>query len=760
MSLSFVLSATLWLAPPIAATPTNPQAAPAFSLSQVQPYFPTGKAKEAVALLRLDRAADAVPLLTEALAAEKTATQPLRFLLANALLRAGRFAEAAKQFDELRGKYALLADYVALGAAKAYNGLGKLEDARARLALLAPTSPLAADATLVEADLFTKQQKPLDAATLLSTYLTKYPDSWRTHEVRAKLARVLEAAGKKEAAINEWRTLYIEAAHEPFGQEAAQHLPDRALPAAERQRRAMVLFDGMRNKESEDEWKLVLSRTDVGDDDRCVAHYHMAQSVFKQRDRGRAAPLFDEARTVCEKAKNEDLLVKSIYQAGRSYGSRKEPALMQKGVERFAEIVQHHKDHSYADDAQVRQAELAETLGQKDESQKLLADVATLFPGGDQRGEALWRLAFAALRGKDYPTAEKWLTQALTEMPRQDGWWEAGRTLYWLGRSAELRGEKVKALDYYERAAREYPLAYYALFALNRLRSLDEPRFGKLAGPWAEAAAAAPAEWKFGAQPLFAQEGWTRAVELLRLGLGPEAKRELYQLGMQPPKKGTPIAPAEEERLWLATALLDAAGQWASSHAIPRHSITGYARSWPASDGLTKWRLSYPRGYADLVEPATRENGFPAELEFAIMREESAFDPTMESFANAVGLTQLTAAPATRFANGLPHDRAALKIPAINVPIGARELGHLVKLYASNFPLAIAGYNAGENAVNRWLKDPDRNDGNLDLFLEAIPYDETRGYTKRVLSSYFAYAWLAGGKLEDRVPKLVPTLKR
>ena len=94
------------------------------------------------------------------------------------------------------------------------------------------------------------------------------------------------------------------------------------------------------------------------------------------------------------------------------------------------------------------------------------------------------------------------------------------------------------------------------------------------------------------------------------------------------------------------------------------------------------------------------------------------------------------------------------------MPIGARELGHLFKTYAGNFPLAIAGYNAGEGAVNRWLRDPERNDGNLDLFLEAIPYDETRGYTKRVLSSYFAYAWLGGKTLDERVPKLVAQTPR
>src|SRR5207245_1589871 len=121
----------------------------------------------------------------------------------------------------------------------------------------------------------------------------------------------------------------------------------------------------------------------------------------------------------------------------------------------------------------------------------------------------------------------------------------------------------------------------------------------------------------------------------------------------------------------------DRAGEFALSHWIPRHTLTGYARAWPVGDNARRWRISYPRGYADLVVEHAGKNGQPAALEFAVIREESAFDPLNESFANAVGLTQLTQAPAKRFAQGLPFSREALHDPAVNVAIGARELGFL-----------------------------------------------------------------------------------
>jgi soluble lytic murein transglycosylase len=128
------------------------------------------------------------------------------------------------------------------------------------------------------------------------------------------------------------------------------------------------------------------------------------------------------------------------------------------------------------------------------------------------------------------------------------------------------------------------------------------------------------------------------------------------------------------------------------------------------------------------------------------MREESAFNPRIESFANAIGLTQMLIKTAKRFANNAPVNRDVLMDPAKNLEIGSRFLGFLWKHFGGAQPLAIAGYNAGEGAVDRWLADHAFSSLSLDEFMESIPYDETRNYTKRVLASYFAYCWLYANK--------------
>ena len=177
---------------------------------------------------------------------------------------------------------------------------------------------------------------------------------------------------------------------------------------------------------------------------------------------------------------------------------------------------------------------------------------------------------------------------------------------------------------------------------------------------------------------------------------------------------------------------------------MPRHAITSYKLEYPKGLGEAKWKLAYPRAFPALVAKNTKANQLPEALQLAIMREESAFSPRIESFANAIGLTQMLVKTAKRFANGATVTRELLQDPAKNLEIGSRFLGFLWKHFDAAAPLAIAGYNAGEAAVDRWLGE--RGDLAMDEFMETIPYDETRNYTKRVLASYFTYSWLYGAQ--------------
>ena len=251
---------------------------------------------------------------------------------------------------------------------------------------------------------------------------------------------------------------------------------------------------------------------------------------------------------------------------------------------------------------------------------------------------------------------------------------------------------------------------------------------------------------------LYGDAGFLRAVELARMGQGGDARREMNKLGLVTvaEKRSTAAAREDEDLLWITSTLLDRGGVWNASHSLPRYGVTSYKLDYPKGIGEAKWKLAYPRAFPALVAKNTKANSLPEALQLAIMREESAFSPRIESFANAIGLTQMLVKTAKRFANGATVTREALQDPAKNLEIGSRFLGFLWKHFDAAAPLAIAGYNAGEAAVDRWLGE--RGDLAMDEFMETIPYDETRNYTKRVLASYFVYSWLYGKNPVPSVP--------
>jgi soluble lytic murein transglycosylase len=141
------------------------------------------------------------------------------------------------------------------------------------------------------------------------------------------------------------------------------------------------------------------------------------------------------------------------------------------------------------------------------------------------------------------------------------------------------------------------------------------------------------------------------------------------------------------------------------------------------------------------------------------MREESAFDPEAASIADAYGLMQLIVPTARVAAKGtnLPHDRRALLRPSVNVELGCRTLARFSRSFAENPLLAVPAYNAGPTRVKQWLAA--RPSMEFDLWVEAIPFLETRRYTKRVLASRAAYAFLYEAETAEQAMTLPERIK-
>jgi len=141
------------------------------------------------------------------------------------------------------------------------------------------------------------------------------------------------------------------------------------------------------------------------------------------------------------------------------------------------------------------------------------------------------------------------------------------------------------------------------------------------------------------------------------------------------------------------------------------------------------------------------------------MRQESLFRKDAVSRADARGLMQMkpatAAAVARRWRLPPPHDDALFD-PSIAVPLGADYLRELLDRYGGQLDLGLAAYNAGPVPVARWLPPKPMD---ADVWIENIPYNETRAYVQHILEHIIAFAYVSGiepPRLDALLPRIAP----
>ena len=136
---------------------------------------------------------------------------------------------------------------------------------------------------------------------------------------------------------------------------------------------------------------------------------------------------------------------------------------------------------------------------------------------------------------------------------------------------------------------------------------------------------------------------------------------------------------------------------------------------------------------------------------YGVIRQESLYRVDAVSSAGARGLMQLQIDTARRTARYLKLPKPELTdlfIPAINTSLGAGHLRMLLDRFDGQLPVALAGYNAGPNAAARWL--PADQSVDADVWIENIPYDETREYVQRILWHRLLFTWLGDDSRKEQ----------
>ncbi|RIK97469.1 MAG: hypothetical protein DCC71_21645, partial [Proteobacteria bacterium] len=359
---------------------------------------------------------------------------------------------------------------------------------------------------------------------------------------------------------------------------------------------------------------------------------------------------------------------------------------------------------------------LAATLHEgRGRTERAIALFESVADGGDAklRDDALWRLAWSAWRAGERDTARRRF-QALARAQSDPLDRLAAR--YWAARALDGTDRAEAERELAEIAA-EHPLSYYGWRAATRA-SVQRRDVAPIAN---------------GADALTESDRFAAHV-LIGAGLPEPGVRVLAPLARR--------ARSVRDRIAVARLYRDAEAY----HEAQTLIVAAYAAQLsrgiaPGQEEL--WRLAWPDAFA-----AERRRALPPGARIdewfvaSILREESGYRPDVVSVSGAVGLLQLMPETAHRIAREAgvdPFSPALLVRPAVNLRIGSFYLDRLAARFDGVLEAVAASYNAGPEAVAGWrrgvLPPPDE-------WVESIPYDETRGYVKRVLRSLLVHRTL------------------
>ncbi len=509
------------------------------------------------------------------------------------------------------------------------------------------------------------------------------------------------------------------------------------IPQADRFFEAEAYARANHHREAEAAYDALLETLGRHAPRRCEAMLARGNALLRQRARQRGAAWMRRVARECSGPQRPW----ARYKAGRAL-SRLGEAEEARG--QFEALLRERPRHRLADDALFYIA-----LGAEGRDDALfvqtLERLAQEYPEGDMRSEALFRLGMhARLRGQ-HQAAKAYFEQGLTAGETAEDL--RGRAAYWRARTMGDLGQS--ALDAYAHLVRQWPLSYYAQQALVRLGEQDPARQERLL----EEMRAQPAEGAltFPWREELDDPRMTRAIALLQVGAHDEAATELEGMGFLGRS-------ADTDAVWLAASLLAEGGALPRVTRLVRGRLASFRRTMPTGRARALWRLAYPQAFAPLIEERAAAVGVPAAFVRAIAREESSFDPGAVSWAHARGLVQVMLPTARRHAEGLGEITARSLLDAeTNLTVGTRFMAWLAGRYDGNVALIPSAYNAGHGALERWMRRNGQRD--FDEFVELIPYDETRRYTRRVLQTYGVYRWLDEGEL-PALPRRIQRTRR
>lgn len=600
-----------------------------------------------------------------------------------------------------------------------------------------PTLTPAQRVTLLKkiAEVYTARVEPNSAATRLSEAFKIAPDDATRASVEFLWGQALYDAGEQEAAIAKWKHALATYTTQAGAHLSVAKLVELGVTNINDLQRGIANYSVGNYDLAIQAFRRYLAANESSGAD---VLYYAGMAYQRKGDQAGAVRNFDALLANYPRdARAADALygkVVSLTRAGNAASALAAARILLKQFPNDARI----------DDGFWNAALTLEAMGSHTQAAAAYTELATTLPASTYAPMALFNAGVNYYLAQNYTQAKSSWNAALQKYPTNTN---ADSAAYWLGKLARLQGDENAAVQLFQQAAQP-PRSYYSWRALDALNQPAPPPSYKLADYAMETDEGARAELE---QWIGTWSGAPASATLpAAVRNDGSFKRGSEYAALDRPLEARPQFQAVNDAFKGNAGALYALAMYYQDNNYFSLSIDA-AKKLADLSGQNETRqprllrqLIYPTYFADLVVPYAEEHGLDPDLFFALVRQESGFNPMSFSSADARGLTQVIPDTANGIASALgvsDFQQSDLFKPYISVRFGTYYLGAVEKMFNGNVYYALMGYNGGPGNARKWQRD------DLDVAVEGITLAESHLYVRTVIAQYRQYVDVyRGGK--------------
>ena len=685
-----------------------------------------------------------------------------KYIAARAALEEETPLEALNWLEQLEKDMPEVEDFILAARATAHRHLGQWNDSLTSWELMLkkfPSGPLQVEALYGTADAYFALNDSKNAKRAYERAMKASARSDRADLARFNLAQMAENEKKLNDAAELYRYFYYELPSDPLSDvaktrldvlESVEGVLPPSVPLRFKRLKKLITRRSIERARLDVE---ALSQLELSRSDRAELLFLESQLLYRERRYADAEKQLKELLNVSSRSRRNEIqrwLARVYSTSGQT----------QAAIDIYLTLAKNNRRNSTGSSSLYRAAWLAFNGSMHSEAVKLFGEFISRYPRSNSVTSAQWYLAWNAYRLGDIPSAIATVDRMLRRYPNTS---LKQQVTYWRGRWLTMLNRTKEAIETLRRAYALQPLHYYGvlsrqrLFELNvapnpltslsaqrpLLASADEtdalaaeefipeadelPELGRVPSLPPE-----PIPWG-GSLFEWDSESAKRALRLIKLGHGEYASNLVKDLKPIP-------GYTESEVIYARSLLQQSLGAYNIAFQLIVRQFGDTLKKQIGPDTLSIFRVAYPAAFESLVRRKCGQVEMDPSLIWAIMRQESAFAIRALSWASAQGLMQIIPITGRKIAAALnkeDYDVSMLRTPETSIEFGSWYFAELIKKFHGHPALAIASYNAGPQAVSRWV---DARPGiATDEFIEEIPYKETRHYVKKVLSNYSVY---------------------